>query len=248
MKNVLNTLKMWVKNHTKTAIATAMAVVAVIALTVAGATGAFFGKTTHTPIKNDGSSLKKEAGKDISKKAETNTKASDSLSNDTKDAIAESTNKEEKSAKSESKPSKTVDSDSKSKSAAPSDNNSSKSDSKPSKKDKIWVEEKGHWEYNMEQVWVPNIVTVVDREAYDEEVNTGEVYYVCSDGYIAYSDADLKTHEIAMIKAGTPISYSVQVKTTTVHHDAVTHTEDQGHYEAKSTGPKWVVDKPGHWE
>lgn len=51
-----------------------------------------------------------------------------------------------------------------------------------------------------------------------------------------------------MIKAGTPGSYSIQRKYKTVHHDAVTHTEDRGYYEDKVTGKHWVVDEAGHYE
>lgn len=48
MKNVMNTMKMWTKGHTKTAIAIAVAFVAVITLSVAGATGVFSNKPADT--------------------------------------------------------------------------------------------------------------------------------------------------------------------------------------------------------
>ena len=51
-----------------------------------------------------------------------------------------------------------------------------------------------------------------------------------------------------MILAGTPVSYSIHKNYKTVHHDAVTHTEDRGHYEDKVTGKHWVVDEAGHYE
>ena len=48
MKNVMNTMKLWTKGHTKTAIAIAVAFVAVITLSVAGATGVFSNKPADT--------------------------------------------------------------------------------------------------------------------------------------------------------------------------------------------------------
>ena len=48
MKNVMNTMKVWTKGHTKTAIAIAVAFVAVITLSVAGATGVFSNKPADT--------------------------------------------------------------------------------------------------------------------------------------------------------------------------------------------------------
>ncbi len=48
MKNVINTMKVWAKNHTKTAIAAAIAIIAVISLSVAGMTGVFSPKFADT--------------------------------------------------------------------------------------------------------------------------------------------------------------------------------------------------------
>ena len=48
MKNVINTMKVWAENHTKTAIAVAIAIVAVISLSVAGMTGGFGSKPADT--------------------------------------------------------------------------------------------------------------------------------------------------------------------------------------------------------
>lgn len=48
MKNVINTMKVWTENHTKTAIAVAIAIIAVIALLVAGMTGVFGSKPADT--------------------------------------------------------------------------------------------------------------------------------------------------------------------------------------------------------
>lgn len=48
MKNVINTMKVWAENHTKTAIAVAIAIIAVISLSVAGMTGVFGSKPADT--------------------------------------------------------------------------------------------------------------------------------------------------------------------------------------------------------
>ena len=114
-------------------------------------------------------------------------------------------------------------------------------------KTQTWVPEKGHWENDTEKVWVANVVTVTDKPARDEKIADG-VYYVYSDGTVFHSGAELDAYDIKMIKAGTPGSYSIHKNYKTVHHDAVTHTEDRGHYEDKVTGRKWVVDEAGHYE
>lgn len=49
MKNVINTMKVWAENHTKKAIAVAIAIIAVISLSVAGMNGLFSEKTAKTP-------------------------------------------------------------------------------------------------------------------------------------------------------------------------------------------------------
>lgn len=103
--------------------------------------------------------------------------------------------------------------------------------SQPSQPSRRWVAEKGHNEPIYSNKWV------VDRAAYDEKVDTGRGKYVCSDGHVCYSEAEiddyLQTHDV---------SYSVQTLYTTVHHDAV------GHYEQVQTGSRYVVDVAGHWE
>ena len=114
-------------------------------------------------------------------------------------------------------------------------------------KTKTWVPEKGHWENDTERVWIPNVVTVTDKPAWDEKVKTG-IRVTFSDGHVVYNEKDWRDYSVKMMKADTPVSYTFDVLYKTVHHDAVTHTEDRGYYEDKVTGKHWVVDEAGHYE
>ena len=119
--------------------------------------------------------------------------------------------------------------------------------SEPTEKTKVWVAEQGHYENTTEKVWIPNIITITDKPAYNEKIVVG-TYTLFSDGHIAYTDEEYAEYSEKMAKAGTPVSYSIQPQYKTVHHDAVTHTEDRGYYEDKVTGKHWVVDEAGHYE
>ena len=112
---------------------------------------------------------------------------------------------------------------------------------------KTRVPKKGHWKKITKKVWVPKIVTIVDVPAWNEKVNDG-VYYVTSDGHVFYDEEEFKAYDIKMIKAGTPISYSIHIKYKTIHHKARTHKEDRGHYKKKVVGKRWVVDRAGHYK
>ncbi len=202
--------------------------------------------TTKTAVENGDSSLKGDAGKAILDKVDANTKANAQLSEDAKADVAESTEKAESSTETKAKTTVTDAPESANKPSAPA-NNSSKPASKPTEKAKKWVPEKGHWENTTERVWVPNIVTIVDKPAWDEQVQTG-TKYIFSNGHIEYGHDNAKRYSMDMIRADTPVSYTFEVQYKTVHHPAVTHTENRGHYENKVTGRKWVVDVPGHWE
>ena len=104
---------------------------------------------------------------------------------------------------------------------------SSSSSSQPSGK---WVPEQGHYEDVTEQVWVPNVVY------------TDHASYVCNGcGFTTSSLPEMGAHFRAAAKAG---NYSCGSYTD---HSYST-SEDQGHYETKVTGQRWVVDVPGHWE
>lgn len=195
--------------------------------------------TTKVAIENGDSSLKGDAGKAILSKVENNTNANTHLSEDAKATVTESTSEAQASTATEAKP--TV-----SEAPAPA-SDSNESASAPAEKTKTWVPEQGHWENTTERVWVPNVVTITDKPAWDEKVSDGMVF-IYSDGFTTHSITELENYDKKMILAGTPGSYTFHKNYKTVHHDAVTHTEDRGHYEDKVTGRKWVVDEAGHYE
>lgn len=102
------------------------------------------------------------------------------------------------------------------------------------------------WVADYEQVWVPNYVTVTDQAAWDEQV---PVYGYSERCICNTCGADVTGNEAAHAKQhamngenGGHHSEVVQTVTgyRTVHHDAVTHVEDQGHWETRESG--------GHWE
>ena len=85
-------------------------------------------------------------------------------------------------------------------------------------KQKVWVDEQGHWEH------------VQVQAAWDEEIDNPEPILGCSVcGSTDISRAHLKQC------GGCVATVGVQHNVSYVHHDAV--YEDQ-----------WVVDVPGHWE
>lgn len=202
--------------------------------------------TTKVAIENGDSSLKGDAGKAILSKVENNTNANTHLSEDAKATVTESTSEAQASTATEAKPTVPEASAPASQSSA-SASDSNESASTPAEKTQTWVPEKGHWENDTERVWIPNVVTITDKPAWDEKVKTGE-RITFSDGHVVYNDKDAQEYDIKMIKAGTPVSYTFDIQYKTVHHDAVTHTEDRGHYEDKVTGKHWVVDEAGHYE
>ena len=192
--------------------------------------------TAKNAVTKGDESLKGDAGKAILEKVDTNAKANKNVSDEVKDKVTESTEKASK--ETEKAPEKAV-------TTPPS---SANKPSKPAEKVKVWVAEQGHYENTTDKVWVPNVVTVVDKPAWTEEVKTGRLIYRFSDGHLAYSEEEFQAYDLAMLKAGTPVSYTWYPETKTVTHPATTHTEDQGHYETRVTGKKWVVDVPGHWK
>lgn len=201
--------------------------------------------TTKVAIENGDSSLKGDAGKAILSKVENNTNANTHLSEDAKATVTESTSEAQASTSTEAK-STAPEAPAPASQPSASTSNSNESASEPNKV-QTWIPEKGHWENDTEKVWVANVVTVTDKPAWDEKIADG-VYYVYSDGTVFHSGAELDAYDIKMIKAGTPGSYSIHKNYKTVHHDAVTHTEDRGYYEDKVTGKHWVVDEAGHYE
>lgn len=202
--------------------------------------------TTKVAIENGDSSLKGDSGKAILEKVENNTNANTHLSEDAKATVTESTSEAQASTGTEAKPTVAeTPAPASQSSTTVSDNH--ETSSAPAEKTKTWVPEKGHWENTTERVWVPNVVTVTDKPAWDEKVSDGTVF-ICSDGFTTHSITELRAYSKKMMLADTPISYSIHENYKTVHHDAVTHTEDRGYYEDKVTGKHWVVDEAGHYE
>ncbi len=201
---------------------------------------------TKIAVENGDSSLKGDAGKAILSKVENNTNANTHLSEDAKATVTESTSEAQASTATEAKPT-VAETPAPASQPSASTSNSNESASAPAEKTQTWVPEKGHWENDTEKVWVANVVTITDKPAWDEKV-VDRTKYVCSDGFTTYSDAERRAHSLAMLRAHTPISYTWYTEYKTVHHDAVTHTEDRGYYEDKVTGKHWVVDEAGHYE
>ena len=102
------------------------------------------------------------------------------------------------------------------------------------------------WVADYEQGWVPNYVTVTDQAAWDEQVpvygySERSICNTCGADVTGNEAAHGKQHAMNGQNAG---HHSEVVQTitgySTVHHDAVTHVEDQGHWETRESG--------GHWE
>lgn len=114
----------------------------------------------------------------------------------------------------------------------------SKSDSKPSSgsSGKPFHEHTWQAQYRNDPVYETRSRTVVDQDAWDEQVLSGS-HAVCSDGTVFYDNAALAAYCKKMAMAGTPVSYYTVDDYTTVHHEAVTHQET---YQVQ-TGTKQVL-------
>lgn len=114
----------------------------------------------------------------------------------------------------------------------------SKSDSKPSSGSSSKPSHEHTWQaqYRSEPVYETRTRTVVDQDAWDEQVLSGS-HAVCSDGSVFYDNAALAAYCKKMAMAGTPVSYYTVDDYTTVHHEAVTHQET---YQVQ-TGTKQVL-------
>ena len=215
---------------------------------------------TAKAVEKGDDTLKGNNGTSVLDKVNENIKANPNVSDGTKDSV-QSTSEETKT-ETTTEPTPTAPAQPTTQPSTPSKDNTSGSTSSSSSKDssgqssqtttpkstRHWVDEQGHWENTTEQVWVPNVVTVVDTPATTKQVYDHSEYIFPYDGYTTTSDADCKAHAIALLKAGNPSNYSIKDIYTTQTVPAVTHTEDHGHYETKVTGKKWVVDVAGHWE
>ena len=92
-----------------------------------------------------------------------------------------------------------------------------------------------NWVADTEQVWHANVVTVTDEPAWDEP--TYENHTFCSSCGMDLTAAGVGVaRHLDSCPSGGGGCYTNRVQTGSVHHDAVTHTEDQGYYETVTTG------------
>lgn len=114
----------------------------------------------------------------------------------------------------------------------------SKSDSKPSSGSSGKPSHEHTWQaqYRNDPVYETRTRTVVDQDAWDEQVCIGS-HIVFSDGAIFYDAAAAANYQESKAMAGTPVSYYTVDDYKTVHHEAVTHQET---YQVQ-TGTKQVL-------
>lgn len=186
-------------------------------------------KVNDAISKGDGT-LTGDAGKDVVNKVTDNASKAPAADKEKveekKDAATDSAVKAEEKKADAAKPSTGSNS-------APS-----KSDSKPSSGSTSKPSHEHTWQaqYRSEPVYTTETYTIVDQEAWDEQVCTGS-HAVCSDGSVFYDNAALAAYCKKMAMAGTPVSYYTVDDFTTVHHEAVTH---QGTRQVQ-TGTKQVL-------
>lgn len=181
-------------------------------------------KVNNAVSKGD-STLTGDAGKDVVNKVTDNASKAPAADKEKveekKDAAADSAAKAEEKKADTAKPSTGSGS-------APS-----KSDSKPSSGSSSKPSHEHTWQaqYRSEPVYETRTRTVVDQDAWDEQVPSGS-HYQFSDGYVTSDDADAWAHQKA-----THASYTVVDDYTTIHHEGVTHQET---YQVQ-TGTKQVL-------
>lgn len=109
----------------------------------------------------------------------------------------------------------------------------SKSDSKPSSGSSSKPSHEHTWQaqYRSEPVYTTEYYTIVDQEAWDEQVHSGS-HFLFSDGHICYDSMEAMNYQF-----DTGCSYSVVDDYKTIHHEAVTH---QGTRQVQ-TGTKQVL-------
>lgn len=122
--------------------------------------------------------------------------------------------------------------------SAPSGSAPSKPDSKPSSGSSGKPSHEHTWQaqYRTEPVYTTEYYTVVDQEAWDEQVCIGS-HIVFSDGAVFYDAAAAANYQESKAFAGTPVSYYTVDDYKTIHHEAVTH---QGTRQVQ-TGTKQVL-------
>lgn len=109
----------------------------------------------------------------------------------------------------------------------------SKSDSKPSSGSSSKPSHEHTWQaqYRSEPVYTTEYYTIVDQEAWDEQVRAGS-HFLFSDGHICYDSMEAMNYQF-----DTGCSYSVVDDYKTIYHEAVTH---QGARQVQ-TGTKQVL-------
>lgn len=181
-------------------------------------------KVNEAVSKGDGT-LTGDAGKDVVNKVTDNASKAPAADKEKveekKDAATDS------AVKAEEKKADTV------KPSTGSNSAPSKSDSKPSSGSSNKPSHEHTWQaqYRNDPVYETRTRTVVDQDAWDEQVLSGS-HYQFSDGYVTSDDADAWAHQKA-----THASYTVVDDYTTIHHEAVTHQET---YQVQ-TGTKQVL-------
>lgn len=181
-------------------------------------------KVNEAVSKGD-STLTGDAGKDVVNKVTDNASKAPAADKEKveekKDAAADSAAKAEEKKADAVKPS------------TGSGSTASKSDSKPSSGSTSKPSHEHTWQaqYRSEPVYETRTRTVVDQEAWDEQVLSGS-HYQFSDGYVTSDDTDAWAHQKA-----THASYTVVDDYTTIHHEAITHQET---YQVQ-TGTKQVL-------
>lgn len=181
-------------------------------------------KVNEAVSKGD-STLTGDAGKDVVNKVTDNASKAPAADKEKveekKDAAADSTAKAEEKKADTAKPSTGSGS-------APS-----KSDSKPSSSSSSKPSHEHTWQaqYRSEPVYTTEYYTIVDQEAWDEQVRSGS-HFLFSDGHICYDSMEAMNYQF-----DTGCSYSVVDDYKTIHHEAVTH---QGTRQVQ-TGTKQVL-------
>mgnify|MGYP004495014857 FL=1 len=186
-------------------------------------------KVNEAVSKGDGT-LTGDAGKDVVNKVTDNASKAPAADKEKveekKDAATDSAVKTEDKKTDAVKPS------------APSGSAPSKPDSKPSSGSSGKPSHEHTWQaqYRTEPVYTTEYYTVVDQEAWDEQVCIGS-HIVFSDGAVFYDAAAAANYQESKALAGTPVSYHTVDDYKTIHHEAVTH---QGTRQVQ-TGTKQVL-------
>lgn len=94
------------------------------------------------------------------------------------------------------------------------------------------------WQPVTDKQWVSNMVTVTDKAAWDEPVYESVHECKCGETFSSNSEAAAHTEQYAIQGIGGHSSRVVKKQVDTIHHEAETHQEDQGHYETVTTGYK----------